>query len=209
MRKFIGLLFHMGIVQLPTIEHYWNTTIYYGLPLCRAVMSRNRFQMLLRMWHFADNDTFADNKLQKIMPISSYFNMVMRNIYYPNKHLCIDESVMLWRGRLFFRVYIKNKRHRYGIKLYELCESGGLILKFEIYQGAGDSDDTVSDLGVTGLIVKNLMQRYLDKGKNIYIRLHHHIFILFRFVSKFKQEVHFYTSRRQSSMFHRGRADAH
>ena len=161
-RSFIGLLFHMGIVQLPTIEHYWNTNILYDLPLCRSVMSRNRFQLPLRMWHFADNDLITD-KLHKINPISSHFNQIMQTIYYPSKHLSLDESVILWRGRLCFRVYIKNKRHRYGVKLYELCESSGLILKFIIYQGR--TNDPPDDMGVTADIVKQLMADYLDRGE--------------------------------------------
>ena len=32
---------------------------------------------------------------------------------------------MLSRGRLVFRLYIKNKRDKYGIKFFELCKKDG------------------------------------------------------------------------------------
>ncbi|KAJ8954830.1 hypothetical protein NQ318_023388 [Aromia moschata] len=34
--------------------------------------------------------------------------------------------------------YIKNKCHKYGIKLYMLAEPNGLILKFHVYEGSLD-----------------------------------------------------------------------
>ena len=43
--------------------------------------------------------------------------------------------MMLRKGRLVIRQYVKNKRHKYGIKFYELCESDGIVLKVKIYSG--------------------------------------------------------------------------
>ena len=40
----------------------------------------------------------------------------MSNIYVPEKELSLDESMVLWRGRLVFRQYIKNISHKYCIK---------------------------------------------------------------------------------------------
>lgn len=59
----------------------------------------------------------------------------MSSVYYPGKELSLDESMMLWRGRLLFRQYIKGKRHKYGIKFYSLCEPDGLCLNFVLYSG--------------------------------------------------------------------------
>lgn len=35
----------------------------------------------------------------------------------------------------FFGQYRKNKKHKYKVKLYELCESGGMVLKMKVYCG--------------------------------------------------------------------------
>ena len=99
------------------------------------VMPRNRFQLILRFWHFLDNNTAGPGCLRKIVPIVEHLNNTMNTIYIPDKDLSIDESMMLWRGHLVFRQYIKNKRHKYRIKLYELCESDGIVMKVRVYSG--------------------------------------------------------------------------
>ena len=44
----------------------------------------------------------------KINPLLNHFNDTMEEIYSPKRDLSIDESMMLFRGRLVFRQYIKN-----------------------------------------------------------------------------------------------------
>ena len=49
-----------------------------------------------------------------IITFSALFELivtdVMNCVYNPGKDLVIDESLVLWRGRLHFRQYIKNKK---------------------------------------------------------------------------------------------------
>ncbi|KAJ8892720.1 hypothetical protein PR048_005301 [Dryococelus australis] len=52
--------------------------------------------------------------------------------------LSLDELMMLWHGTLVFRQYIKNKRLKYGMKLFELTEPGGIVVKFCVYTGTFD-----------------------------------------------------------------------
>ena len=70
-------------------------------------MCQNHFQMLLRCLHFS-NSTNQESKLHKIEPIVEHFNNVMTLVYNPGKNLVIDESLVLWHGRLHFQQY-KNK----------------------------------------------------------------------------------------------------
>lgn len=123
MKVFIALLLQMGPCTFPSIEHYWSRNKLYNVMFWRSHMSRNRFQLLLRYFHLVDNSVPSSDRLYKVRPILNHFNDIMSQNYVPNKNICIDESMLLWRGRLYFRQYIKNKKHKYGIKLYELCES--------------------------------------------------------------------------------------
>lgn len=53
-----------------------------------------------------------------------------------------------------------NKPHKWGIKLFVLCDSNGFAYRFEIYNGAGDNiilPDT-PDLGATSNVVVRLSQ---------------------------------------------------
>ena len=69
--------------------------------------------------------------------------------------------MMLWKGRLVFRQYVKNKGHKYGIKFYELCESDGIVLKVKIYSGETTLDKHF--LGQTSAIVLDLIEKFLGK----------------------------------------------
>lgn len=103
----------------------------------------------------------------------------MKEIYYPDKDLCIDESMMLWRGRLSFRQYIQNKRHKYGIKFYMLTEPSGLILKFAIYTGS------LGDFGGKGHVdktVKHLLDDKLNKGHSVYMDNYYNSYDLAKFL---------------------------
>lgn len=80
--------------------------------------------------------------------------------------MSLDESLLLFRGRLSFRQYIKNKKARYGIKFFELTTSDGYVLNFEVYQGKSDTD---SSSGKIDSIVKRLMEPYLDHGHHLYM----------------------------------------
>lgn len=73
---------------------------------------------------------------------------------------------MLWRGRLFFRQYIANKRHKYGIKIYMLTQPDGLVLKTLVY--SGPRDPQVGGKGHSYKVVRHLVDDYLGHGHAIY-----------------------------------------
>lgn len=75
----------------------------------------------------------------------------------------MDESIVLWRGRLLFRQY---KRHKYGIKLYVLAEPDGTVLKYQVYAGANDE---TSGQGHASKVVFNLLEERLDSGHHVYM----------------------------------------
>lgn len=159
----LGLLTDMGLNPKPTIQDCWIKTKTF-IPVYGKFMSRDRFLLILR---YLNCDSFDRNDLlSKIRFCVDYFNNKMKEMFYPQKNLSLDEGMVLWRGRLYFRQYIKNKRHKYGIKLYTLCDPHGLTLKFLIYSGLLD------DLGGKGHaanVVLNLMQDKLNCGHSLYM----------------------------------------
>lgn len=101
MTKFIGLLGWMGLVKVPKLADYWRRSELYALPLPKNTMSRNRFELLLRFWHFANNDEAQQhNRLNKIENILQIFKNSFRSTYIPAQKICIDETMIPWRGRL-------------------------------------------------------------------------------------------------------------
>lgn len=166
MKIFIALLLHTGTISLSRLNDYWKTDPLFDIPVFRKYMSRNRFLLILRCLHFTSTETDANDRLGKIRSVIDFFNNKMERIYYPGRELSLDEAMVLWRGRLQFRQYIKNKRHKYGIKLYMLTEPNGLILKFRVYEG---SSDVYGGAGHTGKIVLHLLEEKLDNGHAVYL----------------------------------------
>lgn len=94
MRLFLGTLLHMGSVKLPSFEHYWSKNKLYKFPVLSKVMSRNKFQLMLRFWHFVDNETTVGGRLNKMQLLTDQLNGTMANTYTPDKKFSLDESMM-------------------------------------------------------------------------------------------------------------------
>lgn len=164
MKRFFGILLWMGLVRYPNLQNYWSRRDIYSNKVCN-VMSRNRFQILLSMWHFHDNDDLEDTtKLRKISHFLDKLKLRFQAIVVPDKNICIDETLVPFRGRLAFRQYIKNKRHKFGIKLFKLCTAGGYTYNLSVYCGKED----VTSEPVPTRVVKHLLGDLLDKGYTLY-----------------------------------------
>lgn len=97
-------------------------------------MSRNRFELLLSNFHFADNIFIVcDNRLRKIA------KKVSKNIHENREYIVIDET-LIPQQRFIFKRYISNKTHKsnyfnYGQGIYmdnENLFSAGNIRETEL-----------------------------------------------------------------------------
>ncbi|CAG4932185.1 unnamed protein product [Parnassius apollo] len=64
------------------------------------------------------------------------------------------------------RQYIKNKKHKYRMKLYMLTEPDGLVLRLHLY---GGSADITCGKGHTVKVVLHLLKDFLEKGHSVYM----------------------------------------
>ena len=123
MKKFFGLVFLMAINKKPEINSYWSQNALYQQDFfsCRESLSRDRFKHILRFLRFADYDNLDDNdSISKVRPFLNIVQNICK-VYTPEREICVDESLMLFKGRLGLRQYIPNKRNRYGVKTYVAC----------------------------------------------------------------------------------------
>lgn len=168
MKKFIGLCCLSGNIKFPKICQQWSKDPLYSHPVFGKTMSRNRFTNILRMLRFVNHaNVDLNDRLHKIRSILNKVLDNIRSVYYPGQHLAIDEAMILWRGRLTFRQYIPNKRHKYGIKLYELTTHDGFVLNIIIYTGKGTLEAENESHSFS--IVKKLLRDYLGKGHVLYV----------------------------------------
>ncbi|PZC85109.1 hypothetical protein B5X24_HaOG202873 [Helicoverpa armigera] len=163
--KFLGVALVMGLNKVPHINDYWSQNIMYRNEYIIKVMSRDRFTAILKFWHFSD-DTI-DRTTDKLNKIRDVYEMLLTNfkkVIVPGKILVIDETMVPWRGRLQFRQYIKNKTHKYGVKLYKLCTIDGFTCNMIVYTGKGQ-DGREKDHGMKTVL--KLLQNLDNNGRII------------------------------------------
>ena len=165
MRKVFGLLFLMGLDNRPAIKLYWSR--HRLLPSFHGkVMSRNRYQDILRYLHVVDYRSSQDSSasqdfLWKLRPFIDRLLSRFKALFEPGKELSLDEATCPFKGRFGFRTYNPKKPHKWGIRLYEVCDAlTGYCLSFKISSGESSSVNS---------IVLELMQDYLDKGHELYV----------------------------------------
>lgn len=155
----------MGFIKLNRLCDYWKQDIFFNQPIFSLTMARNRFLLILRMLCVSIGETATS--YSKIKNIIDFFNKRMSELYYPTKNIVIDESMMLWRGRLRFRQYMKGKKNKYGLKFYALADQSGVILKLHLYGGA--SDVIVGGLNHVNKVVMHLIKEYLNVGHHLFM----------------------------------------
>ena len=93
-------------------------------------------------------------------------------VYYLPEHITVDESLILFKGRLLFKQYIMSKRSKFGIKLYKLSTTNGILLDFILYQG-NIEPSLIQPSGEGWLQTKRipltLIDPYLDRGHTLTI----------------------------------------
>jgi hypothetical protein len=193
--RFIAVLILMAMCLRGQIEEYWSKGIL-GMPGFRELMSKNRYLLLNKFLHFVDNDSILDRgaqrKLAKIKPLLDFLNEKFRAVYSPRRELSLDESLLLWKGRLSWVQCIRTKAARFGIKSYELCEGiTGYVLNINVYTG---KDNTVTGplagfTNATSKIVITLAKEYLNKGHTLFMDNFYNSVRLSRFLKLNKTDV--------------------
>lgn len=170
-RIYISVILLQSITRKPNYQMYWTKHPMLATPIFRQLLSYKRFLLLKKCLHFSDNSTFDhDNhpqpKLNKIWPILELLNQKFKRLCTPERDITIDESLMLYKGRLGWVQYLPLKRARFGIKTFMLCEShSGYVWSLIIYTGKGTKfDDEYKDMPQSSQIVMTLMKPLFNKG---------------------------------------------
>ncbi|KAJ8874678.1 hypothetical protein PR048_025544 [Dryococelus australis] len=72
----------MGIVKAPSISHYWISDPFLKINAIPSTMSRNRFELFLRMWHFSDSELQPeDDGLHKLTNVVDYLVSKLKIVY--------------------------------------------------------------------------------------------------------------------------------
>ena len=119
--------------------------------------------------HFTDNQEEVTVKnspnYDKLIKVRKLLDLLLRRlseVYNPERNLAVDETLLEFKGKTYFRQFIPIKPCRFGINCFTLAESSsGYVLVSKIYTGKGQGVQG-RDLGRR--VVMDLMEKFLDKG---------------------------------------------
>lgn len=170
LKVFIAITLLMVHNKKISIENYWSTDSLHKNTIPNF-MSKNRYLLILRLLHFCDNTQPAlHGRLSKIKVVVDMFRKSFSQNFQPFRNLCIDESLLLFKGNLSFKQFIPSKRSRFGIKTYLLCDcETGYVLDLIVYTGSDTEILDTEGLGLSGAIVTTLLGPYLNKGHCLFI----------------------------------------
>lgn len=138
MKAFVGISMLMSTLGYPRIRLYWDAI--FGVNLISKSLPRDRYFQCRSAVHVVNNndvteETKATDKLWKVRPIINRFRETILKIPREDQ-LSIDEQMIPFTGHVAFRQFVPRKPNPTGLKNYVLSTKQGLILDFEIYQGA-------------------------------------------------------------------------
>lgn len=138
--------------------------------LCRhhyatAAISRKRFSFIFSLIRFDDKSTRPqriEDTGDKMEAIKSIYQNVNDNCkkYLLPLHITVDERLATFRGKCPFRVYMRSKPGRYGIKIWTVADAKtGYILNSQVYTGNVNNQREINQgKGVT----LDLVEPYVD-----------------------------------------------
>lgn len=165
---FIGLLFYMGIDNLPNIKKYWicdndqeidlrREYVYSKMSYSRFIFIRSHFRATKPL----NNEYIVGKSIEnKTTDLINSVNKILHKSKTPEMKLSIDESTVAHKGKCGALVYNKLKPNKWGLKLYILAGANtGYAFKIILYTGKTMPVDE---------IVSNLMCDYLGKSHHLY-----------------------------------------
>ena len=172
---FHGMVIAMAIARYPREEMYWQSKCIgaIALPDFGTFMKLGRFKELKRNLHVADNSVRAPrgvpgfNKLYHVQPIINVLRERFAAEYICGTHVSVDEAIVPWKGKMSpIRVYMKDKPHKWGTKIWCLNDSySSYCAYFDVYTGR--RVDGRAETGLGKNVVLNLMGQLPTEPKRV------------------------------------------
>ncbi|GBM42283.1 PiggyBac transposable element-derived protein 4 [Araneus ventricosus] len=117
-RVFLGIIILQGIVQKPLQKWYWSQRPLLSTPYLKQLMSEKRFSIIMKFLHFTNNETIdlethPQPGLRKVYEVYDAINRKFKSSYVPERDVSVDESLLLYKGRLGCKQYLPKKRARF------------------------------------------------------------------------------------------------
>jgi hypothetical protein len=157
---------YMRLAPLRSVELYWSDA--FGLPFVKDTFPLYRFQQLCRYWHFSNNNSAAakTDPYHKIRPMADAIKMASQSVYRPGARLSVDEAMFDYSGRSDLTVYMKDKPHPWGYKVWMLADAlTFFVCDFNLYAPSKVGPEE----GLTQTVVLDLVSRFAHTGRSVFM----------------------------------------
>jgi hypothetical protein len=159
----IGLLVARSLCPMKMgIEQHWSSSRRSAIPAgtWSQFMGRQRFRDIFRFLHFSDNkDPMAKkDRAWKIRPVVEVLQRTFMQGMTIGRWVAFDEMVIPSRSsRNTVRMYLKNKPHKYGTKLFAVCcGETNYCARIEVYCGSRQDTRVIDTLSGPEAVLRNL-----------------------------------------------------
>lgn len=167
---FLSILYARGacVAQSTHVNDLWHTK--WGQPFFSAAMCRNRFKEIMGFLRFDYKASRAARKqTDKFCLVSDLWNKFVENClacYRPGESITVDEQLYPTKCRCPFLQYMANKPDKFGIKFWVATDAKiRYVLNIIPYVGKDEARPSKERVGEN--IVKQLVEPYLNKGRNV------------------------------------------
>lgn len=178
MQAFIIILVNMALNAKNTNPSFWTTTKSQMLPWFSRMMPKKNFQAILKFFHMRvntrnfprPNHQGSPNPCNRFQPLVDHMSWMAKMYFTPGANLSVDESMVATKAHSQLLQYIPKKHHRWGVKLWFLCEAAThYCFSFAVCKGARGQDGDTRGLGfkvVTDFLRSSILY---GKGYHVYI----------------------------------------
>jgi len=162
LKSFLSLLLLMPLVSKPKMKDYWSNKALTETPGLKQILPRDEFLQIKRYVQFYNSQGYDKNDtFYKVRPLIQEILLNTNALYAPPKCLTLDETMIAFKGRCKFIVYMPLKPIRYGFKAFTGTPSEEpIVLNLSIYDGKGQ--DLVTLAG-------NMLESFKSKGHVVYM----------------------------------------
>ena len=139
LNAFIGILILCGATRgrKESIKCALSDDGAFCRPIFKATMGRDAFQNILRFIRTDNHETRHERRASdKLAPRREVWKIFTKKCLVPELEMCMDEHLVGFRERCPFRVYMKSKSDRYGVKIWANCENPSeCVWNLHVYTG--------------------------------------------------------------------------
>lgn len=172
MYHFFGACILMSCVQYPEIRTYWSKALRF--PAITEKFTRDRFFRLRNSLKvLIDDDVPEDLKTcDQFWKVRPFLNRILEGCKSQARpeYVSVDEQMIPFRGACPHQHYLPMKPNPVSMKNFVYATADGIVMDFEIYQGANAVREQVEeseDLGLGGLVL-NCLSQTLHPNTRVY-----------------------------------------